>query len=267
MNRETTPGIFGLLGYRIQYSLSPAIHNHIFQKYGINAVYGLFDIPPHGFRPGFNTLLGKALGFNITKPYKEEAANLLVELSREASLTGSVNLVKENRGYNTDYMALGDLVKRHGTGLEGKECTIFGSGGAARTAAFLFGSLHMYVTIINRSHEKALKLEADLSGAGIEAQSMTLNSAISHETMESAVFVNCISYPEFRFPGMRTRLAVDFNYASRSGDFRNMFSGGHSLITGEEILAAQAIHSQKIWNNIEPDFNEIMEVINVQHTG
>lgn len=231
------------------------------------ALYCLFDVPPHGFHAAARSLIEKSSGFNVTTPYKEDAARLLPELSHEASLTGSVNLVRNNMGYNTDYIALEGLLNKTGLGLSGKDCTIFGSGGAARAAAYLLGGLKMHVTIINRSLERAQKLEAGLADAGMEARAVKLNAGISSETMESEVVVNCISYPEFRFPEMRAKLAVDFNYSSRSGDFRSKVHGNHSMITGEEILVSQAIHSQRIWNNLEPDFGEIMEVINVKHTG
>ncbi len=266
-SKETFQGIFGLLGHGIKYSLSPRIHNYIFSRYGINAVYGLFDLPPQDFQTGIQALIRRLSGFNVTTPYKEESAKVLPALSREASMTGSVNLVSGNKGYNTDYLALEDLVKARELDLSGKECIIFGSGGAARTAAYLFGNMGMYITVVNRSREKAEKLEIDLSRAGIDAQVVTLKPSISTEAMDSDVFVNCISYPEFRFPAMKAALAVDFNYASRSGDFRTRIQGKNSLITGEEILVSQAIHSQRIWNNISPEFNEIMEVINVKHTG
>ena len=266
-NKKTFRGIFGLLGHGIKYSLSPRIHNYIFSRYGINAVYGLFDLPQQDFQAGIQALIRRTSGFNVTTPYKEETVKVLPALSREASMTGSVNLVNDNKGYNTDYLALEDLVNAREMGLSGKECIIFGSGGAARTAAYLFGNMGMYITVVNRSREKAEKLEIDLSRAGIDAQAVTLKPSISAEVMDSDVFVNCISYPEFRFPSMKATLAVDFNYASRSGDFRTRVQGKHSIITGEEILVSQAIHSQRIWNNISPEFNEIMEAINVKHTG
>lgn len=266
-NDNIRTGIFGLLGNNIRYSLSPEIHNHIFRRFGIEATYGLFDVPDYSFSATVKVLIRGTSGFNITTPYKEETAKVLPELSSEASLTGNVNLVKNNKGYNTDFLALQELVNRHELDLSGKECTIFGSGGTARTAAYLFGSMGMYVTIMNRSLDKAQNLEYDLSMAGIEAQSVTLNPEISKETLESEVFVNCISHPVFRYPEMKAHFAVDFNYANRSGDFRSRFVEKPILITGEEVLASQAIHSQRIWNNIEPEFNEILEVINVKHTG
>ena len=266
-SKGTFQGLFGLLGHGIKYSLSPRIHNYIFSRYGINAVYALFDLPPQDFHTAIQALIRRTPGFNVTTPYKEECAEFLPVLSREASMTGSVNLVKGNKGYNTDFLALEELVRARGLDLSSEECTIFGSGGAARTAAYLFGNMNMYITVVNRSLERAQKLQGDLSRAGIDARAVTLKSSISTETLDSEVFVNCISYPEFRYPAMKTALAVDFNYASRSGNFRTRVQGKHSIITGEEILVSQAIHSQIIWNDISPDFSEIMEVINVEHTG
>lgn len=261
---QSGEGIFGLVGHNIGYSLSPAIHNHIFSTRGMNAVYGLFDLSPDHFDAGIGALLSFASGFNITVPYKERITGHLKELSSEARLTGSVNLVHEGMGHNTDYLALRDILSALPGDLSGQECVVFGSGGAARTASFLLGKMGMSLRILNRTRERSVLLESSLHNEGIDAESMPLGPDIGEEILKSDCFVNTISDPGFHFPAMIGRLAVDFNYGSRAGTFRNRISGDATVISGEEILVRQAIHSQKIWNGIEPPVDEIMGVIDVK---
>lgn len=256
--------IFGLLGHNISYSLSPAIHNHFFARRGINAVYGLFDIKPENFDSNVKSLISGTEGFNVTVPYKERIVPLLDGLKDEAEKTGSVNLVFNRVGYNTDYMALRDLVKGSEVFLKGKECTILGAGGAARTASYFFGELGMKLSIVNRSHEKGLKLQNDLNSAGYQAIYEEFSNGFSVSPLKSACVVNCISSSEVSYPQIDAEIVIDFNYGQKSQAFRKNVRNAEKLISGEEILITQAIHSQRIWNQVEPSYEELAEVLNVQ---
>lgn len=256
--------IFGLLGHNIGYSLSPAMHNHYFASKGMNAVYGLFDIDPDDFDSNARTLISCATGLNVTVPYKERIIPLLDSLKDEALKTGSVNLVFGREGYNTDYMALRKLVGELDTDFSGKECTVFGAGGAARTASFLFGELGMNITIANRTMERASKLVHDLGQSGIEAGFEQFPPDPVNAISKPFCAVNCISSGEAVFPHIEAEYVVDFNYGKRSNAFRNSLKDPKILISGEKILIEQAIYSQKIWNNVSPSFMEMAEVLDVK---
>lgn len=257
-------GIYGLVGRNIGYSLSPSIHNHVFSLYGMNSIYGLFDLPDNRFDSGISALLSYSAGFNITVPYKEKVIGHLQDLSPEAEKTGSVNLVHRGSGYNTDYTALKELVVSSGVELSGGDCVLFGAGGAGRTAAHLFGELGMRIRIVNRSADRSRKLETELNTAGISAESLLMDPGIEQEIFKSKCVVNAISERDFMFPVLVSDLAVDFGYGRRAGNFRQKIPGSAAVITGEQILVKQAIHSQKIWNGIEPSYSELMGVINVE---
>lgn len=261
---KSNPGIYGLLGHNIGYSRSPAIHNHVFREFGINAIYGLFDMPPERFHTAVPALVDYATGFNVTVPYKEKIIPFLDGLSPEAKTSGSVNHVFNRLGYNTDYLALRDLVSNMISDYSGKECIIFGAGGAARTVAFLLGNAGLNLRIVNRTIERAEQLEADLDKAGIRAETVLQPSEIKNDILKTDCAVNCISAAEFQFPRIIADLAIDFNYGARAGNFRNRIETSSLFVTGEQILIKQAIYSQKIWNEIEPSFDDLMGVLNVE---
>lgn len=261
---RTRPGIYGLLGNGIGYSLSPAIHNHVFSTYGIDAIYGLFDVAPDQLTTTMGLLLGRLAGFNVTVPYKESVVHFLKDLSDEARLTGNVNLVMDMKGYNTDYQALQSLMEGMLPDLEGGECLIFGAGGSARTAAFLLGKAGMRIRIVNRTLDRARILETDLHNAGITAESSAPVPDMADEIYSSDCVVSSISDPGFHFPSLECRVAIDFNYGARGRQFRRKLPQDARVISGEEILMRQAVLSQVVWNGIEPDEQEIAGVMDVE---
>ncbi len=98
-----------LIGTGIQKSLSPSIHNALFRRFKIDAIYSLIDVHEAEFEA---TILGilefrNMLGFNITAPFKERMLPYLSKIDGVASAVGAVNTVKIGEkqvisGYNTD---------------------------------------------------------------------------------------------------------------------------------------------------------------------
>lgn len=148
----TLPKIYGLIGYPVKHSLSPAMHNAAFKALNINAEYRLFEIPPEKLEEflskdievkdteGRICRTTDILGFNVTVPHKVAVCQLLCEKDKDffVFLSGAVNTVKRDdnrkpRVYNTDtegfIRALSEDLK---FSLVGKSIFIFGCGGAAR---------------------------------------------------------------------------------------------------------------------------------------
>lgn len=130
--------IFGLLGYPIKHSFSPAMHNAVFEALSIKAEYRLFEKKPKELTDFFKKLRSGSIGgINVTIPYKEETLRYLDEISQEAELIGAVNtiLVKGESliGNNTDGSGFVlSLKKEAGIGPQDKKIVIIGAGGASR---------------------------------------------------------------------------------------------------------------------------------------
>lgn len=149
---SSTKKIYGLIGYPVKHSLSPAMHNAAFHKLNINAEYRLFEVPPERLEEfllekdkifedtnGNSIRSGDILGFNITVPHKVAALikNAAIVTCPEVLLVGAVNTVKRDndklRYRNTDstgfIRSLREDVKFD---TNGKRAIIFGCGGAGR---------------------------------------------------------------------------------------------------------------------------------------
>ncbi len=130
--------IYGLIGYPVKHSLSPAMHNHAFKALDINAEYRLFPLKEDELKGFFADLKKDNIsGLNVTIPYKEKVIVFLDKISPEARLIGAVNTITVNQyelgGFNTD----GEGFLQHLTqDLEfipiNKNIAIIGAGGASR---------------------------------------------------------------------------------------------------------------------------------------
>ena len=101
--------LYGLLGYPIKHSKSPRMQNLAFAKTGVDGVYLTFDVTRETLEDAVKAMrLLNVGGFQVTMPNKEAVLPLLDELSEEARLVGSLNVVKNTdgvlKGYNTDGM-------------------------------------------------------------------------------------------------------------------------------------------------------------------
>ncbi len=136
------PQAYGLLGWPVSHSLSPAMHNAAFRALKLNCQYTLYPVPPEEVDHFLDTLDVQGLsGLNVTIPYKEKALGR-VSLDPECAYlksVGAVNtLVKRERlwkGFNTDIPGF-LLHLREQFDPQQKKCALLGAGGASRAVAY-----------------------------------------------------------------------------------------------------------------------------------
>ena len=153
----------GVIGWPVDHSLSPAMHNAAYEQLRLNWVYVPLPVPDEiGLRrvvAAIRTL--PFVGFNITMPYKTDVVELCDEVAMAASMAGAVNTVHcvDGRliGYNTDGRGLLEALSTDaGFDPAEKNVVLLGAGGAAGSAlvAFILGRAAS-VTIVNRDMVKA----------------------------------------------------------------------------------------------------------------
>ena len=127
---------FGLLGEKLGHSLSPKIHNLLFQELKIDGDYALLEIERDELPFFLVQARGKFDGLNVTIPYKKTVIPYLSNIAREAASIGAVNTISfqngETKGYNTDYYGFGFLLRHKRIEVKNKKTAVLGSGGAAR---------------------------------------------------------------------------------------------------------------------------------------
>jgi len=174
-----------LLGFPVEHSMSPRLHNTAFTAQSVNARYVATPVRPADLADALVGLRAlRFLGANVTIPHKEAVLPLLDDLTPTAEAIGAVNtLVTYDRdaetlglrGDNTDVAGFLEPLAPHRPGLEGAEATVLGAGGAAR--AVVFGLLDRVplrrLTIAARRPEQAKHLAETFS----DVASITVVSA------------------------------------------------------------------------------------------
>ena len=142
----------GLLGERLNYSYSPAIHA-LLGDYE----YKLYEVP----RDGLDAFLREEPfdGLNVTIPYKKAAVPYCGELSETARALRSVNTLVRRRdgvifGDNTDAFGFATLLRGAALDPAGKKALVLGSGGASVTVCHVLRAMGAReVTVISRTGE------------------------------------------------------------------------------------------------------------------
>ncbi len=172
--------VYGLIGDPVAHSLSPAVHNAMFERAGIDAI----DLPLR-VRPGYESLkafLVEVLdrrwmdfgGFSVTRPHKEHALRFVSEsggrIDDASRRIGAVNTLTVSSdgsiaATNTDAPAALSVVSRllgcAAAGLSGRSCLVLGAGGAARAVVFALSQAGATVHVWNRTPQRAESLAAE----------------------------------------------------------------------------------------------------------
>ena len=139
------PKLYGLLGFPIQHSLSPCMHNAAFSRLKIKAKYKLFELKPEQLKDFLHNLKKKNIrGFNVTSPYKEEILRFLSSKSLGVKEIGAANTVIVDKtgklkGFNTDYLGFTHHLKE--LKVKPQRVAIIGSGGAAKAVCFALAKM------------------------------------------------------------------------------------------------------------------------------
>ncbi len=183
--------IAGVIGNPLTHTLSPAMHNAVYERLHLNWAYLPFELTDEVALRRFFALAPslKCVGFNVTMPFKSAALELCDEVAMAASMAAAVNTVHvvdgKLVGYNTDGRGLLEALEvETGFMAAGKDVVILGSGGAAGAAfvAFLLARAAK-VTIacrdLCRGDEILSRMHSHLSGVQADAVSlMTAEGAV-----------------------------------------------------------------------------------------
>lgn len=143
MDKANGKELYGLLGYPVKHSFSPALHSAAFRHWGMSAEYLLFEVPPDGLADFFKKTVPekKIRGFNVTVPHKEHAVAFLnASVSQSVRMNQAVNTVRVEKdgtlsGINSDGVGFSMDLKDHCFDVSGKKVALLGAGGAAKAVA------------------------------------------------------------------------------------------------------------------------------------
>ena len=258
--------VFGLIGYPLDYTLSPQIHNYVFRRLNVEAVYVPLRVASKRLLHFIEFSRDALSGFNVTIPHKVAVAKLIDGLNDDASAIKSVNTVVNSNqkliGYNTDYVAVREsLIER---GYKGEDALLIGAGGAARAVVLALSKIGCRaISVLNRSRERAMELCGLANGLGLDCSV----ADIGGDYGKPHVVINAtpLSSEEdwlLNLSELGTTVLLDMAYKpnAETGLIKRARELGIRTIDGVEILVRQALAADKLWLG---DFNEpsVSEVI------
>jgi shikimate dehydrogenase len=258
----------GVMGWPIEHSLSPAMHNAAYEALGLPWVY-----LPLAVRDSADVAAAvdgiRALpfvGFNVTMPYKRVMLDLCDEVAALARLAGAVNTVHVRdghlMGYNTDGRGLlASLEEEAGFVPKGRRITMIGSGGAAAAvlaALVLGGAAHVTVVSRDPAHASDLIERIGVHARDTELLAMAAGPDNGPYIEEADVVVNAT--PLGMRPGddlpvdpawLRAgQIVSDMVYRPAATPLmRAAAKAGATPVGGLGMLVAQGAMSIELWNS------------------
>lgn len=256
--------LYCLIGNPIEKSLSPIIHNNIFESLNEDSVYLAFNIKDYDLKNTIETFKAmKIHGFNVTIPHKKTIIKYLDIITPEAKTIGAVNTVKNENGkligYNTDGEGFLQTFYDNNIDVKNKNFLLLGSGGAA----FAIGSIlaikeiqKLYIASRNTKDCVLLKEKVNLINNKVITETTNLKlDNIDKKSID--IIINATSlgmYPmenmsPIELNGFSQNLIVyDIVYKPKETKLiKEAKSKGLLTLNGISMLVNQAIFSQNIW--------------------
>lgn len=254
--------IFGLIGEKLGHSLSPEIHNKVFEDNKIKGLYNLFSVKQeykHNIVDSLKSL--GVTGCNVTIPYKETVMEQLDFISEEARSIGAVNtiLIKEGKsyGYNTDYYGFGKMLARKNVEVSGNSFFVLGSGGAARSVLkYLEDNNASKIVLVSRDKEKASRRfkSFDIEFMGYEELNNIHNEFAIVNTTPCGMYPKVDTIAVSRNVIEKFKVAIDIVYNPLETKFLRVSKElGLKIVDGLFMLVGQGVKAEEIWNGITVD--------------
>lgn len=240
------PALYGIIGYPLAHSFSPAYFKKKFVEHHIDAVYEAFTLE---HIDEFPTLLLKypdISGLNVTIPHKEAVIEYLDELDSVAAEIGAVNCIVfkngKKKGYNTDIIgferSLIPLLQPQHT-----HALILGTGGSSKAVAYVLKQLGIMYQFVSRTKQGDCLTYEELTTGVIEQNKLIIN------TTSQGMYPNVDSAPALPYEAITSQhLLYDLIYNPEETVF--LLKGierGAATKNGFEMLQLQAEASWDIW--------------------
>lgn len=261
-------GLLGVIGYPVDHSLSPLMHNAALEHQGLDLVYLAFPVDPSALAEAVSGARALGMrGFNVTVPHKAAIVALLDRLDALAARVGAVNTVVNDGGslvgYNTDVTGfLEALATVWPRGASGSRLLVAGAGGAARAvvaAACANGASRVWV--LNRTRERAAALCEAAQAWGATPCRIVEAGMLSEAMADADILVNATSVgmaetvklTPFPVDIVDARhVVVDLVYgSSQTALVTQARAKGIVAIDGKEMLLRQAASSYLLWTGRE----------------
>ncbi len=257
---------FYIIGYPIEHTLSPTMHNAVFKALNIDARYTILKVKDDMLKDAVDALRIHSNGFNVTIPHKVRVIEYMDALDDSVVRVGAVNTVSNSdnilKGYNTDYYGFLQPMKSRCIKIEGMSALIIGSGGAARAVVAALMDEHVAsITLAVRSSDgRSDALVKSIRSRGIECDVVMLRD-VSKYSYGKDIIVNATplgmrgmsdSMPLSSKDISSSSIVYDLVYNPKDTQLiKHAREAGATVIYGYEMLVEQGAKSLEIWLGID----------------
>ncbi len=265
---------YAVIGNPIAHSKSPLIHHAFAEQTGEQLEYSRLLGEPKRFAKNVADFLAAGgRGLNVTVPFKEDAWQLVDELSVRAESARAVNTIIQLddgrlRGDNTDGMGLvRDLQENQHLKLADSRILLLGAGGASRGVLRpLLEANPKQIVIANRTASKAIALASDLTTLEVVA-GCGLND-LAGKRFDLIINATAAGLTD-QVPDIPNGLlekggsCYDMMYGDKPTAFMRwgLGQGAAKVIDGLGMLVEQAAESFYLWRGIRPETATVMKMM------
>lgn len=259
MSLAARPGNFGV-----------RFHNYLYQQMGLNFYYKAFsplDLP--AAVAGMRSL--GIRGCAVSMPFKEACIPLVDELDVSAAAIASINTIVNTGGhlkaYNTDYMAVAQLMDEHAVART--RFALRGSGGMAKAVAFAMRDAGFTDGLIVARNEEAGRALAQTCGLqwqpelGAERPPLLVNvtplGMIGPQADELAFSIEALDAAATVFDVVANPSSTPLVQAARTR--------GKHVISGDEVAAIQALEQFVLYTGVRPDDEQFKQAAAFARAG
>lgn len=244
---------YGIIGYPLAQSASPAFFNDKFAKEGIDAHYSPFEIESVNSLPEILEKNPELQGFNVTIPHKVEVMKHLEGMSREAKAINAVNVVKVTHdangkahlfGYNSDIIGFTRSIEPL-LGKNHQKALVLGTGGASKAIVYALQQLGIETLSVSRK----------ASDKAIAYKDITPEIMQSHTVVVNCTPLGMVGHGVDQCPDIpydllnESHLLYDIVYNPENTLFiQKGAAQGAKTKSGYEMWYLQALASWEIWN-------------------
>ncbi|MHC4390649.1 MAG: shikimate dehydrogenase [Planctomycetota bacterium] len=257
----------GVIGYPIEHSLSPNLHEALGKALSVPLTYQRLAVRPEAdLGATLTRLLRMGLrGVNVTIPHKVSCLGFAEVLTPDARAAGAVNtLLFEEAGHvighNTDVQGFLDALREADVAYERGQALVLGAGGAARAVALGLLRAGTNVAVAARRPEQAQALIAALAerlpadsgqvssvawkdrAAAVPETTLVVNAtpvglwpAVEHDPLSEAHFTDQQAVVDLVYRPLHTRMLARAEAA------------GARIVDGLGMLVHQGARSLAFW--------------------
>lgn len=245
------PALYGIIGYPLSHSFSPAYFRKKFAELHSDAAYEAFPLPDVSQFGALTDAHPGICGLNVTIPHKEAIIPYLDELDDVAAEIGAVNCIYfkngKTKGYNTDVIGFEQsliplLQPQHTHAL------ILGTGGSSKAVAYVLKQLGIAYRFVSRNKQEPYLTYEELSPEIIGQHKLIIN------TTALGMYPNIEGAPALPYDAIGAQhFFYDLTYNPEETKFLMLGKErGATIKNGFEMLQLQAEASWDIWTRPEP---------------